>query len=171
MTAPMMYRWSGTVMQPMRYFAELAHAQFKPDEVYWLVEHGDRRMTSHRHYFACINEAHANLKEDEHQRWPTPEHLRKWALTFTPFCDVRHFRAMTRKEAERVLEFLDNQPYFCRVEIRGQEVVQFVPLSQSFAAMPDQRTFAQSKRAVLDVLARHLGTSVDELEEAGRRAA
>lgn len=168
-----MYRWTGEVLEPLGYFRQMAAAEFKPGETYRLVEVETRSMNSHKHFFACINEAWRNLREDEEQRnlFPSPEHLRKWALTYTPFCDVHEYRASSQAEAQRVARFLASESEYSRVEIRNAVVRHFKPLSQALQAMPNNKIFQQSKTAVLDVLARKLGVTVENLVEAGKRAA
>ena len=49
-----------------------------------LAEH--RSKASHDHFFAIINEAWKNLPEDMGDDFPSPEHLRKWALIKSGFC-------------------------------------------------------------------------------------
>src|SRR5262245_50682932 len=171
MGAPMMFRWDGEAMQPLPYFRKRAVAEFKAGESYTLAENEQRSMNSHRHFFATITEAWNNLREDEADQFPSPDHLRKWALTYTPFCDVHHYHAASRAEALRVAKFLSSSSDYSRVEIENNIVRHYVPHSQALAAMPNNRTFQLSKSAVLDVLAKKLGVSVERLEEAGRRAA
>jgi hypothetical protein len=171
MSAPMMYRWDGEAMQLLPYFQKQADKVFTIGETYRLSEVESRSMRSHRHFFACINEAWNNLDEEDTDRFPSPDHLRKWALTYTPFCTVRQYDAASNAEAIRLRHFLRSGDDFVRVEVDGKTVREFKPHSQAVAAMPNNKTFQASKDAVLDILARKLGITTDALEEAGRRAA
>lgn len=49
-------------------------------EKYHLVPHYGRSENSHRHQFAAIHDAWANLPSDMHMLFPSSESLRKWAL-------------------------------------------------------------------------------------------
>src|SRR5262245_7714135 len=171
MGAPIMYRWDGEAMHPLPYFRKRAVAEFKAGESYTLAENEQRSMNSHRHFFATVNEAWMNLNERDAELFPSADHLRKWCLTYTPFCDVHHYHAASKAEALRVAKFLSSSSDYSRVEIEGSIVRHYVPHSQALAAMPNNRTFQLSKNAVLDVLAKKLGVTVERLEEAGRRAA
>lgn len=169
---PVAYRWDGEVMRPVTpYHLDLARELFEPGRTYDLAEFGSRSVNSHRHFFAVLRTAWENLSEADADRFPTPEHLRKWALTYTPFCSVRSYEASSAKEALRVAEFLEKDAQFARVEIEGKIVRHFVPASQAVAAMPANKIFMASKRAVLIVLAQKLGVDVDALEDAARTAA
>ena len=171
MSPPLMYKWDGEVMRPLPYFRKQAVAAFKEGDTYRLAETGLRSMQSHRHFFACVYEAWANLREDQAEHFPSADHLRKWALTFTQFCDVHTYHAASKAEAMRVMTFLAGGDTYSRIEIDGTTVTHYVPHSQAVAAMPDNRTFQASKSAVLDVLALKLGVSVEQIEAAARRAA
>src|SRR5262249_39846542 len=124
------------------------------------------------HYFACIHEAWRNLREQEIDDFPSADHLRKWALTFTEFCTTRQFDVTSNGELARLVTSLRRSSEYVRVaiDLDRKVVREFRPLSQSLAAMPNNKTFQRSKDAVLDVLARKLGITVEELEEAGRRS-
>jgi len=171
MSPPLMYKWDGEAMRPLPYFRKQAVAAFKDGECYRLAETGLRSMQSHKHFFACMHEAWSNLREDQADQFPSADHLRKWALTFTQFCDVHTYQASSNAEALRVGKFISSGEQYSRVEIDGKRVVHYVPHSQAVAAMPDNRTFQASKSAVLDVLARKLGVTVQQIEAAARRAA
>jgi len=148
MSAPLIYVWNGSAMEPLRFFREQAAKQFKVGTAYRLVETERRSMESHRHFFACLNAAWANLPEDVADFFRTPDELRKWALTHT--------------EALRVAQFLGDGPDYSRVAVDGRTVTQFKPLSQAWSQM-DSREFQKSKQAVLDVLAEKIGVNVEEL--------
>jgi len=173
MRVPLMLRWDGEAFTPLPYFRKVAADSFKSGETYRLVEVESRSWNSHKHFFACINQAWKNLREQEIDDFPSPDHLRKWALTFTEFCTVRQFDVKSSAELVRLVNNLRKTPDYVRiaVDISTKVVREFRPLSQSLPAMPNNRTFQRSKDQVLDVLARKLGVTVEELEDAARRAA
>jgi len=162
MSAPLIYVWNGSAMEPLRFFREQAAKQFKAGTAYRLVETERRSMESHRHFFACLNAAWANLPEDVADFFRTPDELRKWALTHTEFREVREYQATSHTEALRVAQFLGDGPDYSRVAVDGRTVTQFKPLSQAWSQM-DSREFQKSKQAVLDVLAEKIGVNVEEL--------
>jgi hypothetical protein len=172
MNKPVTYRWDGEVMRPLgNYFDQYMRENFTQGECYDLVLVEQRSANSHKHFFAVLRSAWDNLPEGEENRFPTPEHLRKWALTYTPYCSVRSYEASSKSEAIRVAEFLQHDGQFSRVEIKDRMVLHYIPSSQAVAAMPGNHIFMASKKAVLIVLAQRLGVDVAALEEAGRTAA
>ena len=161
-------------MRPFPAFAKYMAENFKTGGVYDLAEVELRSMNAHKAFFAALNEAYANLREDgDADDFPSAEHLRKWALTYTEFCTVRVYKAATLKETARVYQFLRSGDEFSRLELKPKtkEVWQHIPNSQAVAAMPNNRTFKKSCDAVMIVLAQRLGVGVDELYQAGKSAA
>ena len=80
MIYPVEMHWDGKAMIPQPRFVALCKKQYTPGECYVLGVNEERSIASHRHYFAAINEAWQNLPEDKVARYPSAEHLRKWAL-------------------------------------------------------------------------------------------
>ena len=163
-------RWTGSAFEPTPYFRQRMTLELKPGQTYRLEENRHRSHRSHQHFFAALNEAYENLNE-RGVFFPSAEHLRKWCLTFTPFCNVNEHQAATETEAIRVAMSW-HKGLYSRVEISadGLTVRQFIPHSQAYSAMSHAK-FQKSKDAVFIVLAQQLGCSVEALEEAGRRAA
>jgi hypothetical protein len=170
MSGPMLFTWNGHAMEPLSYFARAALERFKVGLVYRMEIIEQRSANSHKHLFACIGEAFRNLPEGQEDRWSDPDHLRLWALTFTSFRETRTFTASSHAEARRLAKFLASDSDYCRVEISGRTVIQHKPMSQSYASM-NRRQFQQSKDEVLDVLARKVGVTVEDLEANAGRAA
>jgi len=166
----MIYAWDGEAMTPLPYFRKQADKVFIVGKAYRLAEVEPRSMQSHRHFFACINEAWANLPEEYADRFRTPDELRKWALTFTEYRDVREYQAKSHNEALRIAKFLTDGPDYVRVEVDGASVTEYRPRSQAVANM-DSREFGRSKQQVLDVLAEKIGVTVEELQSNAGRAA
>jgi len=80
MTTPVLFSWDGEAMQPLgERMAKLCDEQFVIGMRYRLVEYEDRSSKSHNHYFASLAEAWNNLPEDMAERFPSPEHLRKYS--------------------------------------------------------------------------------------------
>src|SRR5262245_31093180 len=110
---PLLYAWPGDPMERLPYFRRMARAQFKGGAVDRLEQAEQRSADSHRQYVAAINEAWQNMHEDIRHRWTSPEELRKWALSYTGWRDVRTYVARTRAEAMRVAKYLKEGGDYC----------------------------------------------------------
>ena len=94
MSAPIMMRWDGEAFFPAsQYWARKADQDFVVGEVYTIAEHKDRSQNSHNHEFAVVADLHASIPERfAHEPWAqTPEHLRKFALIMTRYCNTETF--------------------------------------------------------------------------------
>ena len=105
MTAPriMRFRWDGAAMVPL--YPGAAAKQYTEGEIYPLEVREDRSANTHRHFFAAVNEAWSNLPEPLAERFPTAEHLRKYALVKAGYFDARTIVAASKAEAQRIAAF------------------------------------------------------------------
>lgn len=165
MTRPIIFEWTGEAMVPVRGFAKAADAIYVVGEKYRLVEEAERSALSHRHYFAAIAEAWSNLPEQFDGRFPTPEHLRKWALIRTGYFDQRSIIAASKAEARRLAAFVAPMDEFAVVTVTEAEVRVLTAKSQSLRAM-GSKAFQESKSNVLDFLAQMVAVDRAELERA-----
>ncbi len=159
---PCYYRWSGDVMEPLPRFRHRAIDQFVIGQTYRLMVEEERSQATHRHFFACINEAWKNLPDDLAQRFATAEHLRKWALVKCGFHDERTLVMETPADARRTAAFiakLDDQGV---IIIKGNIVSHYTAKSQAIRAM-DRKTFQESKEAVLELVAEMIGLTAAQL--------
>src|SRR5262245_27323138 len=106
MTAPLIFHWDGESMVPDPRHQQACNKAFVVGERYPLVVHEQRSVASHRQYFASVNEAWANLPEDTAERFPTAEHLRKYALIKAGYRDERSVMCASKAEAQRVAAFI-----------------------------------------------------------------
>lgn len=147
-----------------------ADRQYVVGEVYRLVPYADRSPASHNHYFACIHDAWVNLPEGEMDRFPSAEHLRKWALIKSGYCTQETFVAKDVDEAIRLaIRFKEIDDYtvvLCSLNC----VTRFEAKSQKRRAM-GKKEFQESKDKVLDQISRLIGTSVDDLKANAKRVA
>lgn len=167
---PIPFRWTGDSFEPLPRFARDCDRFFVVGQVYRMVEEQDRSDASHRHYFAMINEAWQSLPEPAAERFPTPEHLRKFALIKAGFADSRTFTASSRAEAVRLAAFMRPVDEFAIVTTDGATVTMWTARSQSMKAM-GRKEFQASKDAVLRVLAELIGTTPNALAAAGHTPA
>lgn len=167
---PILCAWDGEAFVPLPRFARLADKGYVVGETYPLVVHEDRSQASHRQYFAAVHDAWQNLPEDAAERFPTSEHLRKYALIKAGFRDERSVACSSKAEAQRVAAFIRPMDDFAVVTVSGPLVTVYTAKSQSYRAM-GKEDFQRSKEAVLDVLAGMVGVTPGALErEAGRAA-
>ena len=168
--APIKFRWTGESMVPLVTFERAADQAFCIGEVYSLVEHQERSLASHSHYFACVNEAWKNLPESESERFPTAEHLRKWALIKAGFRNEITIACASSAEAARNITEIKRLDYYAVVIARENLLIVYTAQSQSTKAM-GKAVFQTSKDEVLTVLAGLLGVTPDALAKNTRAAA
>jgi hypothetical protein len=157
-------------MQPMSRFVNLCNRQYVVGETYPLIPYEGRSQASHSHYFACVTEGWRNLPEILAERFPTVEHLRKYALIKTGYADERSFVCKSRAEAIRLAAFLEPIDNYAIIDAREATVKVYTAQSQSRAAM-GARVFGESKTAVLQYISQLIGTDVTSLSNNARTAA
>jgi hypothetical protein len=168
MTRPIPMQWTGEAMQPTKGFARLADKEFVVGEVYTLVEaDASRSQASHRHYFAAVYDAWLNLPELDAERFPTVEHLRKYALIKAGFCDTREIVCSSKAEAVRLGAFVKPMDPYALVAVKDACVRVYTAKSQAPKAM-GKKVFQESKEAVLEVLSGMIEVSKEQLLFAGQ---
>lgn len=126
-----------------------------------IIERG-RSMNSHRHQFAFVKEAWANLPERLMMMpWAeTPETMRKHALIATGFSQSYTLDCGANATAQRVKQSLIRAEAkaegYALAQVRGPVVTVWTPESQSMRAMGGKR-FQESKSAILDWMAAQIG--------------
>lgn len=169
-TAPILFQWSGEAMVPHARFARECDAAFVVGEVYRLAVQEHRSQASHNHFFAAVQEAWMNLPEDQAERFPTAEHLRKYALIRAGYRDERSIVCASKAEAQRIAAFIKPMDPFAIVTVSEAVVRVFTAQSQSTGAM-GKKVFQESKNKVLDVLAEMIGVQPETLTRNVGRAA
>lgn len=169
---PIPMRWTGEAMEPLPGFRWMADQHFVIGQVYRMAEVTERSDASHRHEFAWLREAWANLPESLAEQFPTPEHLRKRALIDAGFYDEQIIDAGSGKAALRVAQGIRSRPGedFSLVVVRGAFVVIRTAKSQSRRAM-DKAEFQASKTAIMDTVAALIGVTTEQLSSAAQGAA
>ncbi len=172
MTTPIVFQWNGINMRPMSRFADHCAAAFKRDEFYTMEVQEQRRESSHKHYFAALDEAWANLPEKfDGQSWAqSREHMRHYALIRLGWCNTKVIQCATNAEAVRwAAIMLPMRPFSIVTAVRST-VVESVAVSQRRKAM-GAKDFMKSKWQVLDFVADLCGTTRGELEAAAKQSA
>ena len=132
------------------------------------IERG-RSVSTHRHQFAWLKDAWANLPEQvAAMPWAeTPETLRKHALIATGFHQTYTLDCGAMATARRVKAALVSAEAgkhgYAIGRVVGPVVTIWTPESQSMRAMGAKR-FQESKAAILDWIAHQIGTTADELQ-------
>lgn len=169
-TLPIIARWDGEAFIPLGRSKREADSHFIIDAIYRLENIEERSEASHRSYFATIREAWANLPEEQSDQFPTPGHLRKYALIRTGFATMRQHVCSSKAEARRFAAFVRPIDEFSIVRVNGNIVTIWTAESQSYRAMRKSR-FEESQRAVRDYCASLIGVSANELSANAGRAA
>lgn len=166
-SGPLLLRYDGAgAFQTIRQRdADMCDKSLVCGEKYIVEQHQGRSTASHAHYFASVNEAWANLPEDQAERWPSSEHLRKYALIKTGFCDQKDFTCSSMAEARRLAAAIGQIDTYAVVNVRRNVVQMFTAKSQSYRSM-GKLDFQRSKEAVLQYLETLLGTASGELAKA-----
>ena len=168
--APIPFMWDGESFSPIGRYAKEADKHFVVGMVYRMVEHQERSKISHDHFFASVEEAWQNLPEGQAERFPSPEHLRKYALIRSGFGDSRQIVASSKAEALRIAAFIQPFDEYAIVTVKEAIVTVWTAQSQSQRAMGKQ-VFQKSKEAVLFLLSEMIGTDVTTLSQNAGRAA
>src|SRR5262245_10190395 len=148
---PFAARWNGEALVPCKGHAMQCAAELVTGRVYRLALVEERSMQSHRHYFAAITEAWRNMSDAMINLFPTPEHLRKYALIKSGYCDVQTVAAGTSVAARQLAKFLRRVDDYLLVVVNGRMVTVYRAKSQSVRAM-GRADFQKSKDAVLEVV-------------------
>lgn len=160
--APVEFQWDGEVMRPARHYLPRCHKQYVVGETYPMIPHEDRSTNSHNHFFAAVHEAWKNLPEKMTARFPTSEHLRKWALIKAGYADERSIACDTADEALKIASFIKPMDDFAVLVVADATIKVFTAKSQSARAM-DKKDFQESKQAVLDIVAEMIGVDAATL--------
>ena len=162
--------WDGEAFYPV--LPRAAERQYVKGERYNLVPKSDRSAASHGHFFAAVEEAWGSLGDNAAARFPTPTHLRKFALIRVGWFNEAVYTCGTLEEAERAAAMARGIDDFAVVTV-DKEIFTcsiYRAKSQREEAM-DKREFQKSKQAALEYIADLIGVTVDELSSnAGQSA-
>lgn len=143
--------FDGEVFKPLPNFLPTARQHFGGGEVVQLVQREERSNVSHRHFMACVGEAWKTLPEDLAARFPTADHLRKFALIQTGHYDAAVHVCKFKTEAKRMAATLQYLDEYVVIVVDGTTVTRLTAKSQSYFAM-NRQEFAKAKEDVLGYL-------------------
>jgi hypothetical protein len=160
---PVYLYFDGESFVPLKRFRARIDKEFVVGMTYPMVVDEPRSHASHNHFFASVEEGWRNLPENIAEHFPTPEHLRKYALIKAGYADQRSFVCSSRTEAVNLAAFIRPMDGYAIVSVAGQVVRVFTAQSQSKKAMGG-KVFQQSKQACLDIIAAMIGVDTHALE-------
>lgn len=158
------YLGEGKFAAPNAHWRALADRHYEKGSRTPMVAHQYRSRASHSHYFAALNDAWANLPDDQKMLFPSAEHFRKYLLIKTGWCDIHTFVMADADQARRLQRELRSHNEFALVLAKDAVVTQCVAKSQSERAMGKQE-FQKSKDDVLSAAADYIGTTKKALME------
>ena len=164
----LMLRWNGESFCPVPSYMAYITREYVIGEVYHLAPIEERSQASHSQFFAAVAEGFQNLSEENASRFPTSEHLRKWALCQTGYCKEINYACKNESEASKLALSLRNIDEYSIIRILGDVVQRFEPESQSMRSMKKER-FEASKRDVLDLIASMARTTASQLNKEAKR--
>ena len=172
MSATILMKWDGESMWPAnRYAKGAANAEFVVGLAYRMQALEERSAKAHAAYFATVTEAWRNLSDDDQQRFPSSDHLRKFALIKTGFANSIEIVCATNKDAITLAALAQSLDAYCLAEVSDRGVRVWTARSQSYPAMP-KGEFMKSQEAVREFCAGLIGVSPATLDrEAGRNTA
>jgi hypothetical protein len=149
---PIYFHWRDGAMHPMARFSRLAERTFTSGHAYRMIVEEERSQQSHRQYMAAVHEGWMQLPEPWDIAFPSEEHLRKYCLIKTGFCDIT--KVVGKKRVP-----IDGYAIVCEED--GVTTI-YQAKSQSYKAMGPAE-FQKSKTAVLDAIADMVGITAEQL--------
>lgn len=118
-----------------------------------------RSSETHRHLFACIKNAWDNLPEALAAEYPSPEHLRKWALIEIGHCTMTRMVFANNAEAMKAATLLCDIDGYAEIGVNGNAVVMRRAKSIAYRAV-SRKDFKEIKDKVLTTLSQLIGADV-----------
>lgn len=159
---PLAFQWDGEAMKPLN--GRRADAFYTVGERYIMAHVCQRSDATHKHEFAWLREAWMTLPDHLAERFPSAEHLRKWALIRAGYSDSHTITCASKAEALRVAAFIRPIDEFAVVIASGATVTRYTAKSQSRRAM-GAKEFQDSKTAIIEVVAKLLGVEPGALPQ------
>lgn len=171
---PLTFQWDGEAMRPVGRYAKEADRHFVIGQTYRLEEATERSEISHRHEFAWLREAYANLPENVALHFDNEDQLRKFALIQTGWCEREEHVYPTKAEALRQAATIRrHKTEYCLVVVRDAIVTVLTARSQRTrgAGAMNKQDFNASKQAILEYVSGLIGVSPEGLTRNAGRAA
>jgi hypothetical protein len=161
---PLLCQWTGESFEPARRHAKDCNAALVVGQSYMIDVAEPRSEAAHRSFFASINEAWKSLREDDAERFPTADHMRRYALIKAGFCKRTDVVCANNNEAMRLAAMVKGLDTYSLTIVSERVVSTWTAESQSHKSMGKKR-FDESQQAVRDYCASILGVESKELPE------
>lgn len=161
-----------TTVHPFKYEGNGVFRCLRPNSItlgvgdvhgWQMTEH--RSAKSHDHFFACVNDAWKSLPESLGDEFPSPEHLRKWALVKAGFCSESKIVCASNDEAIKLVMSAKAMDKYAVIEIDGKVVTIWRAESQRKDAM-GREEFQRAKDRALHIISALIGADVTAMEKA-----
>lgn len=172
MVKPIRFQWDGEHMVPHPRAQLLCERQYTVGKWYMLGDVEQRNTALERMFFASVREAWNNLSPEKTARWPSPNHLRKWALCKAGYCEHTD-RACSDREMASIVAANCRRKYgeYAVIKIGKDNVVHaWVPFSMKREEM-SAGTFKEAVERVLNVISAEIGVDPTTLRNNAGRAA
>ncbi len=162
---PLICRWSAAdnamhcLSRPGKYFQD--------GSKYILEVREERSAASHKRSMAWLHDAWLSLPEGLDKRFPSENHLRKWALVRAGFADEEIIPFDSAADAKKAAILVRKKDDYAVIVPKGKVLQIFTAKSQSYRAM-DKKTFQESVEAIERVISELLGTTRTELKNAAQ---
>lgn len=121
-----------------------------------------------KRFFACLRDAHANLRPEHLMLWPDSEALRKAALIAAGHCDVATVCAGTKTAAQEFATYLRGRDRHCITLIQGNVLMIYTARSMARRVLP-KKQFMEVADKVFAWIATRTGIDPSQSHE-GRAA-
>lgn len=162
---PILVRFDGENFVPSNVpMLRRAIQHFEKDATYAIEFKDGPSDLSRRHLMACIGSAWRNLKETDQDRWPSPEHLRKWATVRAGYSTERHVVCESAQVAKEVAVLARSLDEFAVITLKGNVVRVYT--AQSMSRRPgamDRATFGTAKTVILGIVSDLIGVDATTL--------
>lgn len=171
---PVTFRWDPAVgsagaMLVHGRFKRLAVGQFGAGGGDFILEvHEVGSSKSRAHFFATINEVWHSLPEKVATRFPSSEHLRKWAMIQCGYADETTLACPSKRMAAMAAGFIRQGDAYSVIRIADDDVVHRWSATSVRRMKKDQ--FQKMKDDVLSLVTSMVGTTPKKAERAGRFA-
>lgn len=165
---PVQFEWTDDeVMKPLPRFQSLCARQFVIGEVYSLDPTEEVSQHDRGGLFAAVKSGWKTLAEEWDGKFPTTEHLRKWALIEVGYCTQDEYTLKNEEDAKVMTKALRRQDEFCRIAIHGDTVI--VRNAKSIANNAiKSKEFKALKKQVLDLVGSMCNSTAADLDREGK---
>lgn len=155
------------VMVPHTRFAPLCERQFEAGEDYALTTFERPSTRSQGHFFAVVRAVWDNMPESLAKRFPSSEHLRKWALVEVGHATEAVYVLDSEKDAGIFAKAMRKADHYAVIMLSGNVVKVFTAKSMKPSLFHNKAEYQELKDRVFVELTKLTGNTLRELEHEG----